>query len=551
MKYKINKNQPPLTDADLASARNFNQVLKGYQAVKMPFYKTGKFLTGGSALIVATAVTLIMLFAPEDEVSAPYIAPPIAAVDIAKDTYTVDADSTSEITYTSGSKLHIPAQAFKDAEGKLVTGKVTVKYREFHDQKDIFISGIPMIYDSAGAKYVFESAGMMEITASQNGKALQANPDKQIKVDMVSNTAEDKYNTYFLDTIAKRWVNLNQANLLPKQQAPKSAPSDSLEVHAELYNSEKDDNSASNPVLIKYVEEVKKATAAVKAVEKEKPMPIAKADKAKTRFHIVVDAGEFPEIAMYKGVRFQVKDEMNFDKSSAKTEWEDVKLKKLTGLDYEVDFTRGNKKMQVVATPVIDDKDMPAAQKVYDEKFAQYTAKLTERKAVEAKAKADYEARVKVMEEQLKVAIAEEKERDRIYETTLNKSELVYRAFYVKNFGVYNFDHPCPWPTDASVQATLMDEKGEKLNIITLNLVEKGRNIVFPYNVQKGECTNFRFNAQKDNTLWAVTAENKLAIVDIESFKAQQGRSGKIQFKFKIIDKELKTSDEVKKYLEI
>jgi hypothetical protein len=551
MKYKINKNQPPLTDADLASARNFNQVLKGYQAVKMPFYKTGKFLTGGSALIVAAAVTLIMLFAPEDEVPAPYIAPPVAAVDIAKDTYTVDADSISEITYTSGSKLHIPAQAFKDADGKLVSGKVTLKYREFHDQKDIFISGIPMTYDSAGAKYVFESAGMMEITAYQNGKALQANPEKQIKVDMVSNTAEDKYNTYFLDTIAKRWINLNQANLLAGQQAPKFAPSDSMGVHAELYNSEKDDNSASNPVLIKYVEEVKKTTAAVKAVEKEKPMPIAKADKAKTRFHIVVDAGEFPEIAMYKGVRFQVKDEMNFDKSSAKTEWEDVKLKKLTGLDYEVDFTRGSKKMQVVATPVIDDKDMPAAQKVYDEKFAQYTAKLTERKAAEAKAKADYEARVKVMEEQLKTAIVEEKERDRIYETTLNKSDLVYRAFYVKNFGVYNFDHPCPWPTDASVQAALIDEKGEKLNIITLNLVEKGRNIVFPYNVQKGECKDFKFNAQKDNTLWAVTAENKLAIVDINSFKAQQGRSGKVQFKFKIIDQELKTSDEVRKYLEI
>jgi hypothetical protein len=86
MKYKINKNQPPLTDADLASARNFNQLLKGYQAVKIPFYKTGKFLTGGSALIVAVAVTLIMLFAPEDEVPAPYIAPPVAKVDIAKDT---------------------------------------------------------------------------------------------------------------------------------------------------------------------------------------------------------------------------------------------------------------------------------------------------------------------------------------------------------------------------------------------------------------------------------------------------------------------------------
>ncbi|MCW3125736.1 MAG: hypothetical protein JWO03_1394 [Bacteroidetes bacterium] len=558
MKYRINKNQPPLTDADLASARNFHQVLKGYQAIKIPFYKTGKFFAGGSAMIVASAVTLVLLFGNDNEPAqkTAFITPPVAQANIATDAYTVDADSATEITYTSGSLLHIPAQAFKDADGKLASGKVTIKYREFHDQKDIFLSGIPMTYDSAGKTYVFESAGMMEITAFQNGRQLLANADKPIKVDMVSNTSEDRYNTYYLDTTSKKWINLNLANLDPTQFGKKdiSEASDSSSVPVKANKDLRPQGppaTPSDPVVVKYQEEVKKASAAVQAVEKEKPMPIAKAEKGKTKFHIIVDPAEFPEISMYKGVRFQLKDETNFDKSSSKIEWEDVKLKKLTGIDYQVDFTKGSKKMSVVATPVVDDKDLPAAQKMYDQKFAQYQSKLSDRKAAEEKAKQEYEARAKDMDAKMKKAITEQKEKERVYEASLNRTQLVYRTFSVYRFGTYNCDSPVGWPTETSVVASLTSESGEKLDLMCLNLVEKSRNAVFPYQATKGECRDLKYNASKDNMLWAVTADNKLAVVDINSFKAQQTKGGNAQFKFKIVDKDFKSSDEVKKYLEI
>jgi hypothetical protein len=48
-----------------------------------------------------------------------------------------------------------------------------------------------------------------------------------------------------------------------------------------------------------------------------------------------------------------------------------------------------------------------------------------------------------------------------------------------------------------------------------------------------------------------VTADDKLAIVDIKSFKEQQATSGKVKFRFKVIDVKFKTVDEAKKYLEI
>ncbi len=544
MKYRINRNQPPLTDADLSSAQDFHKLLHTYRAVKIPFYRTGKFFAGSSAVIVATAVSLVMLFGGDKPAPKSYIAPPVAQADIARDSFVVDADSVTDLTYSSGSRLHVPAGAFRTADGQDVSGKVTLRYREFHDQKDIFLSGIPMVYDSAGQQYVFESAGMMEITAWQNGKELAANPEKPIEVQMVSNTAEDRYNTYFLDTTEKRWVNLNKTNLMPVPQSDASEATASITSDMVA--------TKSDPVVTQCAQELKKATAAVHEVEKGKPMPIAKADKAKTKFHIVVDANEFPEIAMYQNVRFQVKDELNFDKNSAKTEWEDVRLKKLNGIDYQIEFVKGNRKMEVVATPVVEDKDLAAAQKIYDSKFALYQSQLTSRKEAEEKARQEYLARAKDMQAKMDKAMAEAEARERQYQATLNKTQLVYRTLSVYRFGTYNCDSPVSWPRETNVVASLESESGEKLDLACLNLIEKDRNAVFPYAPIKGECRDFRFNPSKDNVLWAMTMDNKLAVVDMHSFKEQQGaQQGRVKFRFKLIDKDFKTADEVKKYLEI
>ena len=524
MKYKINRDQEPLTDGELSSARNFNNIYKGYNAMKIPFYRRGRFLTRGSAIIVAVAVTMIVLF--DDKAETPekkFISPPFAQITIPLDSFTVDADSTTDIDYKSGSKLHIPAGAFRDAQGNLVKGKVILSYREFHDQKDIFLSGIPMTYDSAGVQYVFESAGMMQIGATQNGKTLVANSDNPIKVDMVSNSKEDRYNTYYLDTASKKWINLNQANLDPEQ-----------------FNK------------------------------------FAKSDKTHSKFHIDIDLNEFPEIAMYKGVKFQVKDEAHYDKSSTKIQWEDVKLKKLNGMDYEVTFTKGNKTFKVVATPVIDDKDLAGAQKVYDKKFADYQAKLKARIEAEKRKKKEldaYQAKLAAQEagengdlrktaafQEIEILELEQQEAinrtGTVYADVKNnagikQTDLVFRTFVVANFGVYNADYSYSWPSGGEVIASFKSEKGDKLDLSCVYMVNRGINIVYPFYGANGECTNFKFDKSKSNVLWAVTKDNRLVVVDINTFKACQVNGNKMEFKFKMADKEFKNSDEVKKYLDI
>ena len=62
--------------------------------------------------------------------------------------YEFDATNGIEFHQPTGTHIIIPKNALIDTKGKLVTGKVVVKFREFHDSKSIFLSGIPMQTDT-------------------------------------------------------------------------------------------------------------------------------------------------------------------------------------------------------------------------------------------------------------------------------------------------------------------------------------------------------------------------------------------------------------------
>lgn len=155
--FKINKNQQPLTEADIAKGKDFGKLLNAYKAAKVPFYKSPKLWIGASSVLVASIATLMIFkISGSGEPNQSFISPPVASADIPNAVYVLNAQSDSTIQYPSGSKIHVPANAFLDKNGKVVTGKVDLRYREFKKASDVFVAGIPMTYDSAGEQFHFE-----------------------------------------------------------------------------------------------------------------------------------------------------------------------------------------------------------------------------------------------------------------------------------------------------------------------------------------------------------------------------------------------------------
>ena len=130
---------------------------------------------------------------------------PIEDVNVPQRYYRITPEEPAVLKYESGTTLDVPANAFLNAKGEVVTGPVDITYREFNDPLEIMLSGIPMTIEQDGETRQFESAGMVELNASQNGEPLFPNPDNPIMINMISTTNSDKYNLYYLNPESGAW----------------------------------------------------------------------------------------------------------------------------------------------------------------------------------------------------------------------------------------------------------------------------------------------------------------------------------------------------------
>ncbi|MFT6921745.1 MAG: hypothetical protein ACJA1C_000742 [Crocinitomicaceae bacterium] len=121
-----------------------------------------------------------------------------------------DGDNTKdkEFKYPSGTKLSIPANAVTYADGSLVKGGYTLKYKEFRNPADIVYSGIPMTYKSGDNELNFSSNGMYEVRATKDGKDLSL--AKPIAVDFNCTEQAEGVDFYQMDDETGEWEQLQK-----------------------------------------------------------------------------------------------------------------------------------------------------------------------------------------------------------------------------------------------------------------------------------------------------------------------------------------------------
>lgn len=496
--YNIKRNREPLTDADVAKGQDFDAFLKAYSGAKTPFYKTGTFLTSVVALGIVIGVGAYVLSTKEDDAPTPtaFVQPALNGIDVADTMFTLDAAEGGEFMYNTGSLIRVPEGGFLDSAGNVVKGNVEIRYREFHNTADIFLAGIPMTYDSAGIKYHFESAGMLEITAWQNGKPLKANPAAPVKVAMASNSDDPKFNVYYLDTVKKNW------NFIAKDKA----------------------------VVVGFAKDTSvKGNAPNYTASITPPLEVKKADKMKPSFVIGFEPAEFPELASYTGVRFQVnEDKTPYNKDDKKIKWEDVSIERnRDGVSYTVTFTHGPKTSTYVTDVVVNAEDYAAAKKVYDAKYAAYQATLktindknaANDKALEAKLLNADGKRIFDNDEAMKASLA----RRQMINASSAAEDMVVREFVIQDFGIWNSDCPSSLPEGQPMFVKLIDSRTKKPMVVNhVILVEKGKNAIYTYYAR--DLSQFQFNPNADNLLWAVTQDGKLAICSNDDLQNIAGK---------------------------
>ena len=536
--YKINTNREKLSEQEIQQNMNFDKFMTGYAAKAGWLAKGAKFysLLGGSAAIVAVVSYFVYqgvtAVSPAGNTSGlPFIAPPIAKTDAEFTVFSPGGNKDTTFVYEDGSKIHVPASAFLDENGKPVTEGVELRYREFHDPAAFFLSGIPMTYDSAGQQFHFESAGMMEMAAFKGGKPLFVNPAAMIQVDLISHTDDDRFNIYYLDTTKRKWEYI-------------------AEDHATKCKVESEDKRLAKGAAI---EDEKFGSLAQQLKVPEMPALPAKANPANAQFIIDYKKDEFPELAVYDGLKFEISNtDVNFKPSYSTKTWEDVVIKKSGESDkYEVTFSSETESHTFSVTPVIDGVGYKKALEIYSSRMKEYNstlkARLEKQKREQQKADSIFTAKGKMTEDYNMNAR---------YTAFLNKNlvqydALAYRAFQIAKFGVWNSDCPSSLPTGASVYARFVDKNKHALSFDKIYLVAKGKNAVYTYYSFGKDLKDFKFNPKDENMIWAATRENKMALLSVDEFDKTNMKKDTVLFKMKIIDQPIKRAAQLRTLLNI
>ncbi len=133
------------------------------------------------------------------------VTPLMPGADKPREWHRVDPTRPIEVSMTDGTVVRIPANSMVHADGRAVEGPVDLSYRGFLDPWEVVASGIPMHYGNGNGLAHFETAGMYELYASQNGEPVQMRPGTPITLETDGPEVTDEYGAYALNTNTGEW----------------------------------------------------------------------------------------------------------------------------------------------------------------------------------------------------------------------------------------------------------------------------------------------------------------------------------------------------------
>ena len=499
---KSNINRPEISTEEINSGKDFDKAYKQFTKVNKPFFKQKWFIANSIIAGVAIIIASVVLFngnnenpdetdnqtsiektlqsgelIVEDNTLKPYVNPPIEGLNVPFTTYVVQSNKGITIKHKTGSFLKIPKNAFVNKNEELIKGKVEIKYREFKDVAEIFASGIPMTYHENGEEFHFESAGMIEILAYQDGIPVYMNPKKKIDIEMKSDYAGTHYNLYSLDTINREWVYKGKDRVITKSENLEenrtnnvSEPSlfDRIFNDGNLLVGTTPKKNLELNAIRKGINVIQKDIVKIKKTKPEKPN---KATDNRFRFNLDVKKDEFPEMSVYEGLEFEIgKENKNFDPKLTHKEWHDISLAKNKNNKYILTLKRylstsekggSNNKMdtkEFIVYPVYEGQNYKVAMADFDEKFKTYSKKLNNRKEDERIKKDEYEKKMDEIKAENKRRQEEWEANATTRQNAYKTSSQIYRVFSAYKFGTLNCDSPVRWPSGQKVLASFSNE---------------------------------------------------------------------------------------------
>ncbi|MDX1446406.1 hypothetical protein [Lishizhenia sp.] len=503
---KMNLDRPKISSEEIKSRQNFDQILGNLKALHKPFYKKTWFWGTTGLATVAVAIGLSTLITNENNIDennttlaattalaplnvtddledTPCIQTPVDGQDVPYEEYKVYPGRDTTITTANGSTISFKASTLMAADSEI---PVELKVRYFADKASAFVAGIPMTVDEGA----FESAGMLEVRGTQNGKEVAINPKAPIAIDMKMYKPSEGFNFYYLNEENGGWEDSEclYADAKPSQQE------NELEGDSEPdYSSVSDDVSPQQEqVIVKRIAEI---DVEIEGLKKEEPQrkDYKLVENQNLVFDLDYDVNEFPELRKLQGVGFEALPNQRQYKDIVNENWDNVKLKLMETGEYKITFLKGRKSNYLIARPVLSGVDEKEAEELFNLVMNDVKERkeelVLERKALEARQKDLQVQMKKLIEEQKAKQIKDlnrKKELEKVQQKMITASSAIYQAtasFKAFNWGVYNCDSPRKFPNPSPL-AFIYHKDGKNVEAIKAFVFSFNKEARFEYGYQ-------------------------------------------------------------------
>lgn len=479
-----------MNDSDIVRHKDFDTLFRSYRMIHVPVYRKAWFI--GTSVAAAAVIAFLLLYfgifrnqpgflkndaenhqlTYQDLVIPDVATPPLIAFEPKAEKFDVNAGGGT-INTQSGAQISIPANVFVDKNGNPVTGPVEVRFREFHNPVEFFLSGIPMGFRKDDKMYQFESDGVFEILAFAGDEPVFMDGDQAISIEMNS-YFPGEFETYAYQTEKKKWFHAGTHELLAMN-------SDYAIRHDESQEAE---DSLILPVMPR------------------------KADRKKDVLNLVVDLSKFPELTPYKGVLFEVNDQWKkYDQKLNGVAWQDASLKPSEKAgQYYLTLVGRDSSVTFAVYPVFSNKDYELAMAVYNEKKMLAEEHFRDRIKQNTPFNASSGNDNRMAEALQKL--------DRVDYAALLPSGR--RKIEVTDLGIYQAGIPREIPTSPIIRPYITDLQGNAIEVATFFLADRNRNIL--YSFDGAGAVAYTPNAPL--LFWIVTKDGNMGVLSPESFLA-------------------------------
>lgn len=531
--FKLNLDRPKLSSEQINARQDFGQVLNKFKASNPPIYKNPWFW-GSAGLASVGLATMISLNAlsnqkekhdnitTQSKIDLPKdtecIKPPVKNEDIPFNTFVVDPSKDEKITLESGTTIDIQ-------KGSLESSKpVEIQVREFRDKASACVAGIPMDY---GKNNAFESAGMIEIRGVQDDKVVDINPEKPIEISLKTTQDPTDFAFWKLDEKSGEWKNHPVKKIMAQKKAENAAVA-SGNKHSAKKIAALETRIADKTLVLT------ESKTALNKLEKPVAADFKVATEGKQRFDLDFNKEEYPELAKFKNLVFEVVPTEGYDKSFTKKNWSNVELNKQKDR-YIMRFESPSEKdFTIEVTPVLEGKEAVKAEKEFEEAIVDYKSTKAELekkiKETEAKKKAE-EAELRKLinnstQEQEQIPIkksgydsfqGETVKQQKIADsrTDINQANSAV-SFRTTTWGLFNSDNPVPYPEPLAEEIPML-LGGHSTQYEVLYVFNLKKNVRYTYD--KYAISLFGMHKSDDLVILGVNNEGKIGYLELKDRK--------------------------------